>query len=446
MALLVLCYVVTLSFIGFLLYDKRRFDKDRDSIPHRIHVNGIRGKSSVTRYVAAVLRDAGLKTYAKTTGTEARVILANALDAAIARPGHANVNEQVGIIRSFAARKAQAIVMECMAINPDYQDWLESKVMHSQITIITNVRIDHQEEMGETLTDIAHSLSRSIPRDGIVITADSQLEVLDIFAQECSRKNSKLILAPVNMVRPYDLMNFHHVAHPDNIAIGLAVAHLFNIPPEQALQSMATAPPDPGAFHLERILLDGKDIVWANLFAVNDKESFAQLATMLAQSFPNHYRIVMLNNRHDRPSRVEMFSELAQNEYQGNAIVALGDYEERVRDSVSRKDVTVALMGNDSKYANSSGNRLLKTIIDLSTKPKILLVGTVNIHTHQSERIMAAIDTLTGDNSHHAVPYYRPRARKRVIKEDALPGTVIYQPQAYVDPIATSSQEPPRGY
>ena len=43
-------------------------------IPIRIHVNGTRGKSSVTRLIAAGLRAGGKRTFAKTTGTAPRVI------------------------------------------------------------------------------------------------------------------------------------------------------------------------------------------------------------------------------------------------------------------------------------------------------------------------------------------------------------------------------------
>ena len=44
-------------------------------IPLRILVNGTRGKTTVTRMTAAVLNEAGIQTYAKTTGSEARRIL-----------------------------------------------------------------------------------------------------------------------------------------------------------------------------------------------------------------------------------------------------------------------------------------------------------------------------------------------------------------------------------
>ena len=44
-------------------------------IPIRIMVNGTRGKTSVTRLIAAILREAGIRTWAKTTGTQAAWIL-----------------------------------------------------------------------------------------------------------------------------------------------------------------------------------------------------------------------------------------------------------------------------------------------------------------------------------------------------------------------------------
>ncbi len=42
--------------------------------PLKIHVNGTRGKSTVTRLIAAGLRQASLPTVAKTTGSAARLI------------------------------------------------------------------------------------------------------------------------------------------------------------------------------------------------------------------------------------------------------------------------------------------------------------------------------------------------------------------------------------
>ncbi|SVE33996.1 uncharacterized protein METZ01_LOCUS486850, partial [marine metagenome] len=90
-------------------------------LPIRIHVNGSRGKSSVTRLIAAGLRAGGLKTLAKTTGTAPRIIDENGKDRIIHRLRSASIGEQVRLLRNFAKKKPDAVVIECMAVNPQYQ-------------------------------------------------------------------------------------------------------------------------------------------------------------------------------------------------------------------------------------------------------------------------------------------------------------------------------------
>ena len=50
----------TICIAGVLEYQNHQ--KSLDSIPIRIHVNGTRGKSSVTRLIAAGLREGKIKT------------------------------------------------------------------------------------------------------------------------------------------------------------------------------------------------------------------------------------------------------------------------------------------------------------------------------------------------------------------------------------------------
>ena len=89
-------------------------------LPIRIHVNGSRGKSSVTRLIASGLRAGGLKVIAKTTGTAPRIIDENGKDRIIHRLRSASIGEQVRLMRNFAKRKPDAVVFECMAVNPQY--------------------------------------------------------------------------------------------------------------------------------------------------------------------------------------------------------------------------------------------------------------------------------------------------------------------------------------
>ena len=155
------------------LVEQRRHHRHLHSIPRRIVVNGIRGKSSITRLCAGALRGGGLVTVAKTTGTAARFITPDGTEEPVYRKfGIANIVEQIGIVRRAAAYRPDALVIECMAVLPDLQEINQRKLIQSTICVICNVREDHLAEMGPTLDDVARSLSRSMPAGGICVTAE----------------------------------------------------------------------------------------------------------------------------------------------------------------------------------------------------------------------------------------------------------------------------------
>src|SRR2546423_9090254 len=118
-------YVVALA--GLLvagIAENRRHDRNLDRIPVRILVNGIRGKSSITRLCAAALRGGGLRVVAKTTGTAARVITSDAAEEPVYRRfGIANVIEQVAVVERAVAEEPRAFVVECIAVQPHLQEF-----------------------------------------------------------------------------------------------------------------------------------------------------------------------------------------------------------------------------------------------------------------------------------------------------------------------------------
>src|SRR5512140_1906219 len=118
--------LTTLAVIEFYAHQRRA-----SSIPIRIHVNGTRGKSSVTRLIAAGLRAGGIPTMAKTTGTLPRIIDMQGLEVPIIRPGRTNIIEQLKVFRYFFNRHPKAIVIECMAVNPEYQWVCEHRIVHA---------------------------------------------------------------------------------------------------------------------------------------------------------------------------------------------------------------------------------------------------------------------------------------------------------------------------
>src|SRR5512134_2019926 len=125
--LLILAALVTCGALLEAFFHRRNLRR----IPVRIHVNGTRGKSSVTRLIAAGLREAGIVTCAKTTGTLPRMILPDGSEYPVFRPSSPNIIEQVRIVSTAAAYRAQALVLECMALQPHLQSLSEFKMVRA---------------------------------------------------------------------------------------------------------------------------------------------------------------------------------------------------------------------------------------------------------------------------------------------------------------------------
>src|SRR3954453_9241393 len=95
-----LYWVFTASITALLvagIVEQRRHLRHLHSISVRVLVNGIRGKSSITRLCAGALRGGDLRVVAKTTGSAARLILPEGTDEPVYRKFDIpNVVEQIG--------------------------------------------------------------------------------------------------------------------------------------------------------------------------------------------------------------------------------------------------------------------------------------------------------------------------------------------------------------
>ena len=63
---------VALIILG--VFEKKKHLRQVEKIPMRINVNGIRGKSTITRMITAMLKYHGVKVIGKTTGSAARML------------------------------------------------------------------------------------------------------------------------------------------------------------------------------------------------------------------------------------------------------------------------------------------------------------------------------------------------------------------------------------
>ena len=196
----------------------------------RIHVNGIRGKSTVSRIIAGVLREAGLCTIGKTTGSAACFVMPDGSDLPIRRRAAPTILEQIEFIKNRIPDGCQAIVVECMAIRPDYQRICETKIVQSNIGVITNIREDHQDVMGQSLEEIAQALANTCPANGVLITSEQNSHLVNILREEALKRNSRLVQVDPAVVSDDMIGRFPYVAFKENIAIALAVATLLKIP------------------------------------------------------------------------------------------------------------------------------------------------------------------------------------------------------------------------
>ena len=302
------------------------------AIPLRIHVNGTRGKSSVTRLVAAGLREAGIRTFAKTTGTAPRVIDAEGKDRIIHRLRLPSIGEQVRLINYFSMQNPDAIVIECMAVQPQYQWIAEHQMVRSQIGVITNVRPDHLDEMGPTEDDVAHSLCNTIPVNGTIITGEDQKpEILKRIAKE---NNSEFIRSDETSITDTELNKFTYMEHPSNIAVALDVCREAGVDRNIALSGMHKVKPDLGALVAWSLEIKSKRIQFVNGMAANDPVSTLQIWKFVIDRYPaNGGTCVFFNSRDDRPIRTRQMIELTLEEIKPDHFIIRGD---KVESSINR--------------------------------------------------------------------------------------------------------------
>ncbi|MEI1278419.1 poly-gamma-glutamate synthase PgsB [Leptospira venezuelensis] len=302
-------FPLLLILLGFGLSEYILHISRRNQIPVRIHVNGTRGKSSVTRLIASGLREGGFQVFAKTTGTIPRLILPDGSEKNIIRYGTPNILEQKFAIQEAFKQGANAIVLECMALVPFNQKVSEEKLIKATHAVITNVREDHLEIMGPEKKDIAFALSGSIPESKVLFT--SEKEFLPFFREVCKRKNTEIIPARFEKYSDLNYMQgFAYYEHPENVILALEVCESLGVKPEIAIKGMWSHSPDLGASFLSEYNFGKKKIIFANGFAANDPKSAASIwENATSQPYEYGYKVALVNCRKDRPERSEQMAK-----------------------------------------------------------------------------------------------------------------------------------------
>ncbi len=393
-----------------------------DALQWRVHVNGIRGKSTVTRIIAGMMREAGMTTIAKSTGTFAAVINAEGVDEPIDRRGPPTILEQIEVAEKYIDPGVDALVIECMALKPEYQEVSERMIVRSNIGVLTNVREDHQDVMGETLPEIARSLLSTCPRNGTLITSEQNPEVLEVMREVCADKNTELVVADPDRVTDEENQRFDYISFKENVTIALTIADMVGIPRDIAIDGMVKADPDPGVLRMKELSIDGMHVTWANLFAVNDRESMIAAMEKL-EPFKTHDTITVgiLNNRSDRERRAIQFADVGVNDLDFDRLVTFGAFEGLVTDRLLENGYPKEHILNLGDEHHPSQDEIIQRMILDQPTTHVLVVGFVNIHTHQAEEMLEYFE-------HEAAPW-DPEADPRPVParptEAASPTTPV---------------------
>jgi gamma-polyglutamate synthase len=321
--------ILTLIFIALCCYGAWEFhghQKRLSQIPIRIHVNGSRGKSSVVRLIAAGLRAGGISTIAKVTGTLPRIIDLDGNEVAIVRNQSPNIIEQTKLLSFISRFNPDAVIIECMAVLPEYQWICERQMVRSHIGVITNARLDHTNEMGKFREQIALSLANTCPDKGFLFT--SEKTNLSVFKDVAKRWGTKVArVGGKGNVTSEEMKKFSYIEHPANVGLSLAVCTHLNVDREVALNGMYKVYPDTGALRMARCQEKDKEIVFVNALAANDPESSFYIAReVVTKNYsPLGTEIIMLNSRADRQDRSVQLIEMMAKDLEFDYLVLTGE-------------------------------------------------------------------------------------------------------------------------
>jgi poly-gamma-glutamate synthase PgsB/CapB len=310
---LILLLVLVACGGAYLILERTRLDSRRRAIPLTIAVSGTRGKSSVTRMLAAVLRESGRRVLAKTTGSEAVLILPDGSEREIRRRGRPSIIEQKHVIRLAADLSVDVAVIEIMSIHPENHEVETHRLLKPDVVLVTNFRVDHTAAMGETRETVAAVLGLDVPRRARAFVPQS--ECLPAFRTAVTEKGAELIEVPARTASAVLGRDPDAGIDPfiENLDLVCAAARSFDVDDRAIREGIRRGRGDIGSLRIWRYRWGDLHpaCFLVNAFAANDPEStmlvHARVMTVLSKD--SERCIGLLNLRPDRGDRTTQWVE-----------------------------------------------------------------------------------------------------------------------------------------
>lgn len=280
-------------------------------IPTRILVTGTRGKSSVVRLLHSALSNAGLRVEAKTTGTAARDIEPDGSEHATRRLGQVSIVETVSTMSHATKRRVDAVVAECMAVNPVLIRQLSADIVRPTIVNVTNCDLDHLEEEGSDRLTIMQSLAQAVTSEQLVVTAERDPLCVWELQTKTHAMGGELVAVDRMMSRDRHGEALVPDAFPENVAVVLATTRACDIADDVAIAGMRKASHEPEEEEILDGAMAGMDVRYCNLGSINDANNvLPAIHRILGRKTEGVPRLALLSGRSDRPLRAVLFAGL----------------------------------------------------------------------------------------------------------------------------------------
>lgn len=367
---MVYAYILIGIFFALLVAESWFTRISLNRIRIKIHVNGTRGKSTITRYIATALRTAGIRTIGKVTGEIPTLIQPDGAELPIRRRGPARISEQFRIIRRASKAGAEALVLECMSIDPALQR-TEGRYFSPDIYVLSNIRDDHREKMGQSPGQRTDSYCQAVPRNTVLVSNDP--DSLDALTTEAEKKNCRLVV-PENLAEqpgnewPYGVF-------PTNIELAVEAAVLAGVDRAAALASIINSikEEEPGLVPPEK---SKRDFTFLNAFKVNDPDSATDFFRYWSEILDIRENMAFVfNTRSDRPLRTDVFSDWIKERKNSLKLVYItGDHRERAYRKLKCLEPDAVI-----RKLNSKSIKGIADAIEKNFSPVELVIGIGNI-------------------------------------------------------------------
>lgn len=297
----------------YFLWERLLITKKIQSLPLRICVTGTRGKSSVSRLITSLLKEAGFTVLSRTTGSKPVITFPDGEEQEILRKGSPSILEGKRILKLGVELNVNALVTELMSIHPECSSVESRQMFNPHILVITNVRLDHLSQMGSTRQEIARCFTSAFPENGTVFVP--QEEFFPVFQKAAGGMNARVVqvsrdshlkyLKQKDRMLPFEF--------EENIRLVFAVAEFLNIDKDAVLRSLKRVKPDFGSFQIWTKDVGTQLQHWHLLscFAANDPDSTRRILSRLVEkNFLKGKEVLgLLNLRRDRGDRTVQWLE-----------------------------------------------------------------------------------------------------------------------------------------